>query len=42
VESKTEETYLTLLEKHLTNEEYNVVRNKRSMKDQSYGDIFRN
>ena len=41
VESKTEETYLSLLEKHLSNEEYNLVRSKRSMKDQGYGDVFR-
>lgn len=39
--SKTEETYQALLEKHLSNAQYNVIRNKRSMKAESYLDLFR-
>jgi hypothetical protein len=41
VNSKTEETYQSLQEKYLTNEEYTVIRNKRSMKDEGYLEIFR-
>jgi hypothetical protein len=39
--SKTEETFQSLQEKFLTNEEYTVIRNKRSMKDEGYLEIFR-
>lgn len=41
VNAKTEETFQSLQEKYLTNEEYTVIRNKRSMKDGGYLDIFR-
>ena len=41
VTAKTEETYQALLEKHLTNSEYNIIRNKRSLKDGEYQEIFK-
>lgn len=39
--AKTEETYQALLEKNLSNSEYNVIRNKRSLKDGEYQEIFK-
>mmetsp|Transcript_2351 Transcript_2351/g.3545 ORF Transcript_2351/g.3545 Transcript_2351/m.3545 type:complete len:191 (+) Transcript_2351:2901-3473(+) len=39
--SKTEETFQALLEKYLTNDEYNMIRNLRSMKDDGYQTIFK-
>lgn len=41
VNAKTEETFQSLQEKYLSNEEYTVIRNKRSMKDEGYLEIFR-
>lgn len=39
--AKTEETYQALLEKNLSNSEYNIIRNKRSLKDGEYQEIFK-
>jgi len=40
--AKTEETYQAFLEKHLTNEQQNIIVNKRNTKDENYQNIFRN
>jgi hypothetical protein len=39
--AKTEETYQALLEKNLSNTEYNIIRGKRSIKDVEYQEIFK-
>ena len=39
--SKTEETYLALMEKSLSNEHYNIIRKTRSLKDDAYTSIIK-
>ena len=41
VQAKTEETFLFLLQKYLSNQEQTSIFNRRSSKDESYIDTFR-